>query len=1684
MKQIKTFLLLLIFSTHWFAAISQNSPIQIQTILTPPYPVTFSEVTELPSLATVVIQNTDMSNSYTLRFRVKLDGHNGITVTIPETTTPSNPLTLRPGEVKTLSSTEFANIYSGISIENIRYTGISEKEIIQSQRIPDGIYSLCIQAFDNKSMEPLSGTEPTGCSNKMQIIAAEPPVIQFPLNNVDVEAMNPQNLIIRWTSVIAPGSAILYDLRIAEVPEGVNPYDAILSQNLVFYEETDMMANVLVFGPGHPTLIAGKTYTMQITAKGASAGANIKNDGKSDLVTFRYFENENKGNGELPFACGTSCQPANMPRNTNMIANLNPDDVVQAGHFRVRVISAQKSASGFSGNGVIIPFLFWQLPVSVRFDKAQINTNYQLFGGTIIANQKQSLTSISCFTSTGTFQPTSEEDMNAIYNTVIDQSTTIATAMNSTGATANQGVPLPISYGDGTNSIVITDMKLTAQGAYMNMVSGYIMPGDLYSSYKKLILGIDHVCITPAGPAGGDNNTKMTLLNKVTYSPSTTYDLVFEPGNSNSLTGTYANINCDGVQNYHLAGQVNFAGTELIPLNDQFQPIANKKAAAKFKVDAVDPNDWIAELDFEGQSVTNDAVISKNLRLAQLEEYNFKMSLMYIDHSPNQNPEGIVFPTSYPGISSNQWEGVYAPHFLVETPNFFNKQNGAPTQINAHHFLYDEGGYTVEITGNNVLTENNPGTLDGWDFTIARLELKFVQSEWLRGKMRGNIKTDLSETPIGYEAQMNYANNHTRYNFKAKPTADLEADLWSATIKLDTTTRLNVNIIGRNVSATAVLTGIINFDENIDQIPGINISGISFEGLEIMTRSPYLRNGHFDLVGDDDAVFAGFDCDIENIELEDVASNNPNSGQSAGTPKKALKFDLNLNFGQEGAGFKADTEIKIKAKRNNNTKKWEADGVEIEEIDIVGDVPAVSIEGHLNWYQNDATMGCGFRGTAQATFIDAINLSANVILGSKGDFNYWYVDGRYLSTNTQMLVSQLGFRGFAGGAYYNMKALQNPSPNMFGTSNYTPRYEPEKKGWGFKAAILLTSLSDPSTLNGTAQIEMGFRGAQVNRIEFLTNMALFRDINNDGSFSGSSMVEVAGTMRMTGTARNRVLDASFGYNISIPPGDVQFIWGQRMGNTEADRPVQLHFSRNDWKVWLGYPSSGTGTAQYRTMLGLTMGLKYKIFGKTKSFGVSDNVYFAMGSILPTAPSLPNEVRELNLPRFDMAAGQSAGVMTGNHIRFDMPRITAFEIWGNGISFTAGAGLGFDAAITKTYGVTCNGNADYGMNGWRINGQGYLYGHAGMQGKIVGKRFNIAEVKMASGLTAKLPNPSYFRAAVALSLRLPVYGSYTARTSFTVGEDCDFEVDESFTEDLALQKLINSMQLSQEVDSVYAFDKNIRANVALEIPLVHVETYPMGDGSTLKTKMQYSVVLEKKVNGSWVDVARVYPTFTVSRNPNDAIRIIGPGQTKNLRIYFTNGERYPLLEPGTHYQLKFKATLMYAFDNDAFQPLKDAKGVEAYEVRALRFVTKSADPQVITTVSGAAPALNQRFFYMGDYLANNKCYLDYDNENVFDRYNNFKRVEVVWTDVYSGENYYSGATKVIGQNRLEYALPENRTTRLKPRKGRIYKVTFNVIYETIDGQDAEREIYTYYFRTSHYNTFTDKVNDLQYHSHRT
>ncbi|MFK8163056.1 MAG: hypothetical protein AB8H12_11390, partial [Lewinella sp.] len=80
---------------------------------------------------------------------------------------------------------------------------------------------------------------------------------------------------------------IAYRFRLAQVPSGVNPYDAVADDALLWYED-ETLVPFLFYGPTFPPLKEDETYAVQIIAYDEDGAVVIRNEGRSDVVTFRY----------------------------------------------------------------------------------------------------------------------------------------------------------------------------------------------------------------------------------------------------------------------------------------------------------------------------------------------------------------------------------------------------------------------------------------------------------------------------------------------------------------------------------------------------------------------------------------------------------------------------------------------------------------------------------------------------------------------------------------------------------------------------------------------------------------------------------------------------------------------------------------------------------------------------------------------------------------------------------------------------------------------------------------------------------------------------------------------------------------------------------------------------------------------------------------------------------------------------------------------------------------------------------------------------------------------------------------------------------------------------------------------------------------------------------------------------
>ncbi|MGB4774263.1 MAG: fibronectin type III domain-containing protein, partial [Daejeonella sp.] len=123
------------------------------------------------------------------------------------------------------------------------------------------------------------------------VFLSYPPIINSPLQNSKVQALEPQNVIFQWvprhTGSINAAYNVAYNFRLVElIPPERDPNDAIRSTRPLFETVTDQ--TILLYGPAEPALTPGSSYAVQVQAVEAEGKDLFINNGNSEVVKFTY----------------------------------------------------------------------------------------------------------------------------------------------------------------------------------------------------------------------------------------------------------------------------------------------------------------------------------------------------------------------------------------------------------------------------------------------------------------------------------------------------------------------------------------------------------------------------------------------------------------------------------------------------------------------------------------------------------------------------------------------------------------------------------------------------------------------------------------------------------------------------------------------------------------------------------------------------------------------------------------------------------------------------------------------------------------------------------------------------------------------------------------------------------------------------------------------------------------------------------------------------------------------------------------------------------------------------------------------------------------------------------------------------------------------------------------------------
>lgn len=278
---MKRKLLLVFFSFICFSQIvAQQFPVNIIPRVKAPAPVNFynyADETALDGPITVQIFLNDLTvSSRQIRLKTYFEGGN-INFSSNDFVIGAQNLFIEGGIPLTLTNAELAPYYR---IENIQ--GINQA--VYAQSIPEGSYNFCFEVYDFLSGAKLSDKKCT----PVFIFKNEPPILNVPLNGVNIEPSDFENIVFQWTPRQINVSNVEYDFSIVEVwDNAVDPQTAFLSQAPI-YEET-VRTTSIIYGPDKPLLLPGKKYAWRVRARalqGLEEVGLFKNEGYSEVFWF------------------------------------------------------------------------------------------------------------------------------------------------------------------------------------------------------------------------------------------------------------------------------------------------------------------------------------------------------------------------------------------------------------------------------------------------------------------------------------------------------------------------------------------------------------------------------------------------------------------------------------------------------------------------------------------------------------------------------------------------------------------------------------------------------------------------------------------------------------------------------------------------------------------------------------------------------------------------------------------------------------------------------------------------------------------------------------------------------------------------------------------------------------------------------------------------------------------------------------------------------------------------------------------------------------------------------------------------------------------------------------------------------------------------------------------------------
>lgn len=290
MKQnLKNIIITILFLITGITTIAQTYPVQaIPQVMQPPavYLSDYANTNNTTDRIKLQLLMTDLTVlNREVKLKLYIEG-NGIKAQSKDFVIGALPLFLEGGIPLQLGTIDLAPYF-----EKQNLKGISAGAYANT--LPDGLYQFCFEVYDVLSGNVISRK---ACTNVL-VFLNDPPFLNLPENQANIDAVNPQNILFQWTPRHINVSNVEYEFSLVEIHDNMMSPEAVFMSSPPIYQTT-VQTTTLLYGLIEPQLIEGTRYAWRVKAQakdGVDEIGMFKNNGYSEIFSFTY-----QGNCEIP----------------------------------------------------------------------------------------------------------------------------------------------------------------------------------------------------------------------------------------------------------------------------------------------------------------------------------------------------------------------------------------------------------------------------------------------------------------------------------------------------------------------------------------------------------------------------------------------------------------------------------------------------------------------------------------------------------------------------------------------------------------------------------------------------------------------------------------------------------------------------------------------------------------------------------------------------------------------------------------------------------------------------------------------------------------------------------------------------------------------------------------------------------------------------------------------------------------------------------------------------------------------------------------------------------------------------------------------------------------------------------------------------------------------------------------